>query len=564
LLNLVSHGFGSAVRAIIRPPRRSYTTHRTPAPGGAESDLGPIRFVLPPPEDPKKQFYRTDSVLTTERGVKLVVSLWEPLYAPGASSRKVNVELPCVLYLHGNSSCRVASMEILPQVLSAGFACCTFDFAGCGLSDGDFVTLGVNEADDVSFVVKALRARGRENEGAAVGLPGRTTSAIGVYGRSMGAATAIIAAASDPDIAFVIGDSPFKSLRTLIDELIVATQRASCLVGMLVPNCLIKWFVGRVRSIIIEITSMDMFESADPLKHASFVTVPALFCGGSRDYFVPLSHANDIARAWRSSTPPQVVTLVDCDHNTPRPDSWKQRVQEFLVEFAKTVPKPKLPIPFTGISSEGGVEAAPPLIVSVSSPGVISVILPDDRLAPVNSVLRLNLSPSEGSVQPPEGGGMSANKPSRVPADPEEIFQSAYLPNSVTSDAVATPEKRPQSARLSASGRLVYTPTGAQNSYAASGRFSPNASARLGLSPSPRAANVPDSSFSDSGRSKKAEREDRAIAAFATQPEAAGGHLMGISLSASKKHLHADNEWGVIQVTLEELAGGSDAAEGHP
>lgn len=47
-----------------------------------------------------------------------------------------------------------------------------FDFAGSGLSEGDFVTLGVKEADDIATVLEYLKAKVRD---------------VFLWGRSMGA-----------------------------------------------------------------------------------------------------------------------------------------------------------------------------------------------------------------------------------------------------------------------------------------------------------------------------------------------------------------------------------------
>ena len=73
---------------------------------------------------------------------------------------------------------------------------CCFDFAGCGKSGGDYISLGWWERDDVAMIVEHLRKR-------------RRVSTIGLWGRSMGAATALLHADRDPSIAALILDSPF-------------------------------------------------------------------------------------------------------------------------------------------------------------------------------------------------------------------------------------------------------------------------------------------------------------------------------------------------------------------
>jgi pimeloyl-ACP methyl ester carboxylesterase len=62
---------------------------------------------------------------------------------------------------------------------------------GSGLSDGKWVTLGAHEVEDLSVVVQHLRSQGG-------------VSSIGLWGRSMGAVTALMYSHRDPDIAGMV------------------------------------------------------------------------------------------------------------------------------------------------------------------------------------------------------------------------------------------------------------------------------------------------------------------------------------------------------------------------
>ena len=66
--------------------------------------------------------------------------------------------LPCVVYLHGNSSCRldVTQSRVLEVTIKAGYSLCAFDFAACGRSEGDYISLGLNESYDVDAVVNHM------------------------------------------------------------------------------------------------------------------------------------------------------------------------------------------------------------------------------------------------------------------------------------------------------------------------------------------------------------------------------------------------------------------------
>eukprot|EP00961_Rhodomonas_salina_P295826 3935816-Rhodomonas_salina.1 len=63
---------------------------------------------------------------------------------------------PCVVYLHGNCGSRVDADEVVEGLLDRGLAVFSLDFAGCGLSDGDFVSLGFHEQNDLIAALKYL------------------------------------------------------------------------------------------------------------------------------------------------------------------------------------------------------------------------------------------------------------------------------------------------------------------------------------------------------------------------------------------------------------------------
>ena len=151
-INMAKSGYQELVNAIIRPPRCQYR----------EEHLGPPAFSFL-----GKRFTRTDFTLRTQRGLNLQCSHWEPV------ERQCD-RIPVVIYMHGNSSARV---EVLPQLtclLALGVAVFAFDFAGSGKSDGDHVSLGYYEREDLMCVVAHLRATD-------------VVSTIALWGRSMGA-----------------------------------------------------------------------------------------------------------------------------------------------------------------------------------------------------------------------------------------------------------------------------------------------------------------------------------------------------------------------------------------
>ena len=118
---MAKQGYQELVNAIIRPPRCEYS----------EQHLGPSHFKFC-----GKNFQRHDFQLTNPRNLKICCSHWEP-------KERVNPVLPCVIYMHGNSSSRLECLPQLSMLLSMGITVLAFDFSGSGSSEGDYVSLGI-------------------------------------------------------------------------------------------------------------------------------------------------------------------------------------------------------------------------------------------------------------------------------------------------------------------------------------------------------------------------------------------------------------------------------------
>jgi pimeloyl-ACP methyl ester carboxylesterase len=58
----------------------------------------------------------------------------------------------CILFMHGYGSNRLESACILP-VLPEQCALCAFDFSGSGKSEGDLITYGMKEKEDISTAI---------------------------------------------------------------------------------------------------------------------------------------------------------------------------------------------------------------------------------------------------------------------------------------------------------------------------------------------------------------------------------------------------------------------------
>ena len=227
------------------------------------------------------------------RGQRLVASHYLP-----CERWKTEKTLPCVVYCHGNAGCRADANIVAFALLRRGLTCFCFDFAGSGLSDGELVTLGAHETGDLDAVVRFLRLQGR-------------TSNIAVWGRSMGAVTAVLFARTNLSIAGVVMDSPFAKLTDLIRDIVTRDIVAEA------PGVLVSAAILALRTSIRRRAGVDI-AAIDALVAAPECYQPALFVHAREDELIYPSHSQAIAAAWAGDS--RVLLVGERQsHNTLRP-----------------------------------------------------------------------------------------------------------------------------------------------------------------------------------------------------------------------------------------------------
>ena len=65
----------------------------------------------------------------------------------------------CVIYLHGNASCRVEGVQYLEFLAKMQMNLCVFDFGGCGMSEGANISMGYYEQEDVQAVMHYIEVQ---------------------------------------------------------------------------------------------------------------------------------------------------------------------------------------------------------------------------------------------------------------------------------------------------------------------------------------------------------------------------------------------------------------------
>lgn len=136
-----------------------------------------------------------DVEFQTSDGIKL--SGW---LVPGKDKRTT------IVYSHGLFRSRRELLERAAELARLGYAALLYDSRNHGLSGPARVGLGYNERLDVEAAVRFLRDEVK------------TTDRIVLFGISMGATAALLAAAETPEAEAVISDSSFLSFKDTVDH----------------------------------------------------------------------------------------------------------------------------------------------------------------------------------------------------------------------------------------------------------------------------------------------------------------------------------------------------------
>ena len=292
LFKIFGGNYDSLWQALIRPNKDEYTLQ----------DLGPIKFEI---ED--KCYKRTDIEIINKRSQKLMCSYWEPF-----DEERDSQLMPCVIYLHGNSSSRCEAYQEVAYLLEKNITVFSFDFCGCGKSEGDYISLGYYEKFDVHCVVEYL-------------IKSKKVNKIGLWGRSMGAVTAIMYANEHPSlIDAMILDSGFYSLKMLINELIESKIK--------LPNFIYEKILNMVKETVQEKAKFNL-DIIEPYIYAKNCLVPAFFCHGLDDDFVLPHHSQDLFNEYKGIE--KYIEIVEGGHNSIRPRKLINKICNFFLKHLR-------------------------------------------------------------------------------------------------------------------------------------------------------------------------------------------------------------------------------------
>lgn len=222
--------------SLVRPGRRS------PSAGPPPSGVQPV-------------------TITADDGTRLRGEIREPARPTGLA----------VLLLHGFAEDRTALRDRAAFLADLGAFVLATDVRGRGESDGAWTTFGDHEAPDLRHWLDFAAQQAPAHH-------------VVVWGRSMGAAIALRAAAQGASVTGLILEAPYADLRSSLTAWLRRARLPGVLAGLILRRAgrLCGCPVGRPR----------------PLDDARVITIPALIIYGAEDTIAPPSGVLRLASAF--------------------------------------------------------------------------------------------------------------------------------------------------------------------------------------------------------------------------------------------------------------------------
>jgi dipeptidyl aminopeptidase/acylaminoacyl peptidase len=219
-----------------------------------------------------------------------------------------------VVFCHGHAGSMDPDVKYAPAFHEGGYNVLMFDFRGHGRSQGQHVSMGYYERQDLLGAVDYLQSRGIDR--------------VGVLGFSMGGAVAMATAPHTEAIRAVISDGGFARL----SDAVTVGVRKRGLPGSLASlvGYLILWLMGlRLGCSLSE---------ADPIRWADKIAPRALFIiQGALDPFVTVEEARELYAA--AGEPKDIWIVPEAGHRQADRHYPREYHQRVLASFDQWLAK---------------------------------------------------------------------------------------------------------------------------------------------------------------------------------------------------------------------------------
>ena len=229
-------------------------------------------------------------------------------YIPG------NISKSTIIFVHGVGSTRSGdgALDLARRLVGRGYNTLLFDLRGHGSSEGDQVSGGFYEREDVLGAFDFLVARGTPPEH------------IGLVGFSMGAGTAILAAAEEPGIRALVADSPYANVSDLMTREVARKT--------VFPKWSVPIFLPAAKLMAKLVYHIDMGVLV-PEKAVTRLDFPILVIHGMADTRIPVEQG---LRLHKAAHPDSIIWLVpEVDHVdsfSTHPEEYATRVVAYFTQ----------------------------------------------------------------------------------------------------------------------------------------------------------------------------------------------------------------------------------------
>lgn len=242
--------------------------------------------------------YRDFSVTTSDN---LKIRGW---YIPVVNPKAFVILLHGRLTKDGGRAMMISHAQYLHK---NGYACLLFDMRGVGESEGNRITLGVEEWKDAIAVYDYAK-----------GLPEAKEKRIGFMGISMGGVVGIVAAGKAKIGDFVIASVPYKSIRSLFAQQVDREK--------VFPKFIFVWALSFVAFFELG----PFYFLLDPIRLIHRIKAPILLISAKNDDMV---NPKDQWALYEKANKPKEFWLADSSHHVH--GSLKEEFEEKVLTFLR-------------------------------------------------------------------------------------------------------------------------------------------------------------------------------------------------------------------------------------
>lgn len=221
-------------------------------------------------------------------------------YIPAANASKT------VIFVHGHGADRREGMRWFNAIHQADFSILSFDLRNSGNSTGSFTSMGYYEQRDVKAAVDYLHNQ-------------KQIQRIGIFGTSMGAATAVMTMVKDSRIDAAVLEAGWSNLTYLYQDIFEQYIKLPSFPLLPMTIWLLEWRTG---------LDMDELNPEDRLADIAPRPVSFIHCRG--DNLINFSHAE---RNYAAAKEPKTLWTASCEIHARAWQSDAKILEKQVVDY---------------------------------------------------------------------------------------------------------------------------------------------------------------------------------------------------------------------------------------